>query len=743
MTTRSPDRLYDLLPALYREQDADEGYVLRALLRIVAGRVEQVEDDVAQLWNDLFIETCRTWAIPYIGDLVSNNLLYDASRMRRDDTASQLFTDLNGPDLRPRVAVRTRADVANTIFYRRRKGTPTMLEGLARDVTGWPAHLVEFFELLGWTQNLEHRRPQAAWFDVRSLERDERVDGPFDEASHSVDVRRIAQFDGWHSIKNVGFFLWRLRAFPLAGIPARAADAPWRLRYSPLGNDAPLFAVGRGEGDDLALATELDVQAPIRRATFARDLAQNAAPPAVVTDLYGAGRSLAITRNGAELPPAAVVCRRLVPWPAAQPVGAIAAVDVEAGRLALGAGFGDATTSVDVSFAYGFPAELGGGPYERHAWLVDPRVDAATTIRFRVASTPVSGPPPTHASLTAALADWAIAGRPDAVVSIADSQTYALPATIELSDVAWLVIEAEDEQRPLLQTAATGLAIDSPAVPPTDPEQRGELTLSGVVVEGFLQITGDLRRLRLLHSTLVPGRSIAVEAPVAAGPGIVVDATRPTGSRINARLRVELAFSIVGPVVCPDEAAGVWLLDSIVDGLDGAAVEGPGGEPAAPLQVERSTILGEVAARSLEASETIFTDTVEIERKQAGCVRFSYVPRGSHTPRRHRCQPDLGIRKALDEGLAANPALTPAEKDAIRAYVAGWLRPSFTTRQYGRPAYCQLRLTSPADIRTGAEDGSEMGVYCHVKQAQRESNLRIRLEEYLPFGLEPGVIYVN
>jgi hypothetical protein len=47
------------------------------------------------------------------------------------------------------------------------------------------------------------------------------------------------------------------------------------------------------------------------------------------------------------------------------------------------------------------------------------------------------------------------------------------------------------------------------------------------------------------------------------------------------------------------------------------------------------------------------------------------------------------------------------------------------------------------EIRAGAEDGSEMGVFCHLKQPQRETNLRIRLEEYLPFGLDPGVIYVT
>src|SRR5438067_4482866 len=177
--TRSPDRLYDLLPAVYREQDADQGFALRALLRIVSGQVDVVEQDVAGLWNDLFIETCKPWVIPYIGDLVSNDLLYDPSRIDAQDTAAALFTDLRGPDLRPPVAIRTRADVANTIYYRRRKGTLPMLEELARDVTGWAAHAVEFLELLGWTQHLEHLRPQAGWFDLRSLERAERVDGPF------------------------------------------------------------------------------------------------------------------------------------------------------------------------------------------------------------------------------------------------------------------------------------------------------------------------------------------------------------------------------------------------------------------------------------------------------------------------------------------------------------------------------------------------------------------------------------
>ena len=43
--------------------------------------------------------------------------------------------------------------------------------------------------------------------------------------------------------------------------------------------------------------------------------------------------------------------------------------------------------------------------------------------------------------------------------------------------------------------------------------------------------------------------------------------------------------------------------------------------------------------------------------------------------------------------------------------------------------------------RHGADDEGEMGVMHALFQPQRETNLRIRLEEYLRFGLRAGLIY--
>ncbi|HET8660171.1 MAG TPA: hypothetical protein VFM55_14375, partial [Micromonosporaceae bacterium] len=111
------DALYALLPAVYRVRDAESGGALRELVEVIAEQVGVVEESLDQFYDDLFVETCAQWLAPYVGDLVG-------------------YRPLHG--VVPRVAS-PRAEVANTVRYRRRKGTAAMLEQLARDVTGWPA----------------------------------------------------------------------------------------------------------------------------------------------------------------------------------------------------------------------------------------------------------------------------------------------------------------------------------------------------------------------------------------------------------------------------------------------------------------------------------------------------------------------------------------------------------------------------------------------------------------------------
>src|SRR5947207_9541599 len=108
-------RMYDLLPAIDRIRDLERGEPLKALLTVIAEQVAVLEEDLAQLYDDQFIETCAPWVVPYIGDLVGARGINDP------EGEAAAFTE--------------RALVADTIRLRRRKGTAAVLEQLAHDVT--------------------------------------------------------------------------------------------------------------------------------------------------------------------------------------------------------------------------------------------------------------------------------------------------------------------------------------------------------------------------------------------------------------------------------------------------------------------------------------------------------------------------------------------------------------------------------------------------------------------------------
>ena len=150
MTSFDTERLMQFLPAVYRNRDAGREE-LRALLSVIAREIAVVEEDLAQLYDDQFVETCADWVIPYIGDLLGTTPLYSGSG-DADAQLSGVFPDLTGPRFSPHAALGSRPDVAKTIYYRKRTATRAMLEELAADVTGWGAHVVEMFEQLQWSQ---------------------------------------------------------------------------------------------------------------------------------------------------------------------------------------------------------------------------------------------------------------------------------------------------------------------------------------------------------------------------------------------------------------------------------------------------------------------------------------------------------------------------------------------------------------------------------------------------------------
>jgi hypothetical protein len=227
-------------------------------------------------------------------------------------------------------------------------------------------------------------------------------------------------------------------------------------------------------------------------------------------------------------------------------------------------------------------------------------------------------------------------------------------------------------------------------------------------------------------------RSCTVRPPAAAGTAIAWNG--PAGS-----LALDHTFAGSVTVASPDPVrVHVTVSDSLVDGRGGVALS------ARALDAYRATFLGPVNVHEIGMLENaIVTGLLTSARTQSGCCRYSYLPRGSHAPHRFRCQPEDAARAASEAAALCNPAFDAAALAAIADLAAARCVPVFDALRRDDPAYGRLSIWSPPEIRTGAEDGGEMGVFHDLYEPQREANLRARLAEYLGLGLEAGIFYVS
>lgn len=682
------DTLYRLLPAIHRirDEEREPPGALKALLSVIADQLQVMEENLDQLHDDLFIETCADWVIPYIGDLIGHEPLHPLGQARG----------------------LARAEVAHTIALRRRKGTAAVLEQLARDVTGWNARAVEFFQLLGTTQYMNHLRPgnhQAP--DLRRWEPLARIGTAFDRVAHTVDVRRIENGSGRHNIPQVGLFLWRLGAYRHTQSPAVRLDDR-RYLISPLGAPLQLFTQPRTEDEITHLADPVNVPDPIRRRVMADRLALYAArfqtTPVAPDDpvIDNADPSVILYVDGAEVAREAMVVCNLqddgAAWAHPGPADRYA-IDPVLGRVAVGADL-PAPTSVALTYHHGFSADMGGGEYSR------PRsTDADGTVVLQV--------PDDHATITAALAALGGSG----VVEITDSGRYEETLAVTVNTDAQITLRAAEQTWPTLVLGSECLLSGGAG---------SAITLDGLRVAGErLRVLDDagnaLARLDIVHCTLVPGRVLdAAGEPVA-----------PTLESLTveiANVAVTLDHAIVGALRL-HEGSALSARDSIIDATDTEhmALAAPDHVSASgTLSLDACTLIGRVRAsavvtvsNSILLSRAAAGDTlpaVHVLRRQTGCVRFSFLPFDSATPRRYRCQPG---------SAAADAQQTPR----------------FTSLRYGTPAYGQLARATADAIRRGADDESEMGAFHALFPAQREANLRIRLDEYLRVGLSAGIFY--
>ncbi len=106
------ERLYSLIPLIYREKDFDQGQPLRALTGVLEKGYDTLNDDIEQLYDNWFIELCSERFIPQISSLVGI-----------DDLDKEYL-------LKPE-----RRYVANYLAYKRRMGLELTLNNALYDST--------------------------------------------------------------------------------------------------------------------------------------------------------------------------------------------------------------------------------------------------------------------------------------------------------------------------------------------------------------------------------------------------------------------------------------------------------------------------------------------------------------------------------------------------------------------------------------------------------------------------------
>jgi hypothetical protein len=782
--------LFERLPEIYRTRDAEvtPPNQLRAYLAAVEGPFGALHQHIAQLYEDLFIDTCDDWVIPYLADLLGT-------------------THLKGD---PRTL---RADVADTIALRRRKGTLGAIERLAVNLTGWACRSVELRENLAWTQHLNHQRPDAGGeppYGTPALTRFDVPRGgtapirdpatlallgtPFDPFAYNADVKPALDDQRHLNLPNLAIFLWRLAAYrlprvrPLAkgtidlGVqPVGLARFALRFDLHPLDIPVRLFNTSRPgflragtSGGVISPLTEADaVPGPMLDARLASgspaghpeayvqvDFFDAGSAPPSGFDLGDVGLQLFMPQTLAPLlvPPAPLTQWQwlfrgdnLCAWETGlrRPlrIGEIV-IDADIGRVLIGLETaaqadelmvledGSPASRLYASFTYGASGPVGAHPVSRHYPALAP------TAELRRVGEVAGG-----MTLQAALDGLAAASGP-VVIEIHDSLVHrvdisllpgtAIDGTHSLRLAQSLTIRAAGEHRPILllaQPLSLRPVVAGDATP-FEPQVR----LQGLYIAPdeaapfpagqALIDRAAVARLEIIGCTLAPGgHSLrnGDRAPMQPALRLVDGYGFSDQDEIDAFAAtpdIVIQRSITGSLAV-DPRYRLDIQDSVIDAGLGFD-DAPSGLYAIAAATDPSN--GWAAALDF-AGLTCF-----------GPVRVAAVGGlgGIFSQRFEVLDNQRGCIKWSAFSSAADRL--PPNHFCVHAPDA---RVLFAAERFNDPGYAQLQRETDRRVRELGPDDDAMGAFGFLLEAHKWTNLHVRLREFMPVGVRPLVVPVT
>jgi hypothetical protein len=230
------NRLFAAVPAYFQTEDRSPAgrEELKRLLMVLAAPLGIARQNIEELHANLFIDSADDWVLRYLADMVGTVLVF--------------------PD-----AASNRRDIRDIVAFRRRKGTPRMLEDLGNTLTERVVVTQEGWKLVQMTQDLNLVRPERVVPDIRPAILAETESGPLCATHHLVDVRSISHTTGIFHPRHVTHWAHPTLLFPLEeGFPFELTDPgdpDVRFAVHPLGVFLPLRA-RRVSSSDLEVRTD-------------------------------------------------------------------------------------------------------------------------------------------------------------------------------------------------------------------------------------------------------------------------------------------------------------------------------------------------------------------------------------------------------------------------------------------------------------------------------------------------------
>lgn len=711
------EKIWDLIPEVYRYEDgtAKPAGQLRALVEIIAKQAAHQRRSIDRLLADSRIDEADDWAIAYIGELLGTRLLD------------------------PRNSAGRRADVANTLNYRRRAGTARLLETLAADAAGWDAVAHEAFKHLfrnphKWERHFEigtmTGTPRGGYPDMRSLRIGDTSFGPFEDAAHYPAVRSAGRGGPFYGIADVTLHCFRKLAFELSGV------TPWQLdsthfTLDPSGRGhVPLYQPGSERDDDCQIPHEWNIRQPVtcRRLDDVRyalptgaQLTDSNFLPLVgrtfdnARDLTAAASNAGVANIDALLdlclvedcpkarllqnPDIATTAVRIAvngSYPRLEDI-APAGLEEWADGVVLEAGtellidparglvqLPSAVTMQPDLIWYGAYRGIGAGSYERVGRVPD---TADTTLSQPPANlSPLTGNREVDSSAT-------YVSTVDTITVTGDAHLYGVdgerPYLLIRNDDARLVLEPADDSVTTLELSGLWIGIER----------------AGGNSRSELRINGNWDRVVLRDVTLDPGGTRA--ALVGDTPERIAHVELVIAGEIGELI---IDNCVIGSIRHDDDAltsdlpcssAKITICDTIV--------QSAGAPPAldllgANVEMDRCTVLGAVRLTRAEISDSIINGPLDVQDAQGSCLRFSMVQNGGRIPSPYESL-------ILPDGLP---------------------RGSIESRRFGDPGFCVLTDCAPEQVRTGAEGALEMGAHNTALFPVKQSDLLAKVAEFAP-----------